>query len=1027
MSEHLDSIAQFELRGLLGEGGMGRVYRAWDRRLQRPAALKFLRSEDPRVAERLSLEARLQASLDHPHVCKVYDTGEWEGKPYIVLQLIEGRSLEELAPRLDLPQKLELMAQVAEAVHEAHRRGLVHRDLKPANILVEEGREGALHAFVTDFGLARLGESSGLTQEGYAPGTLPYMAPEQLAGSGPLDFRSDIYSLGATLYALVTGHPPFSEGADPALPSGLSRWLNFGDAAGQRLSLIQRVLDETPRPLGAEAKELPRGLEQLVQLCLEKRPAHRLPSARALAEDLRRILRGEPIQARPLPRAERAALWLQRHRGLALAAAAALVAAGLSGAYALRASWRAQRLAALGAEMGGLAKEMESGMRMARLSPIHDLAPDKTKVRDEMARIQARAAELGSASEGPVRYALGRGHLALREYKAAEADLRLAQKAGFRSPDFPLALGQVLAERYRQEHIDAKNIQDPVRRKAALDAVDRDYRRPAIEALRSYLGGHPEQKDFLDAYIAYIDGRNEEARAALHEVAAREPGLYEAPLLEGDALLELSRAAMGEGRLDEALKLTQQAIARHRAAVDVGRSDANLWAFLAKDYAQALQLSDILHLPMELPPEAYAAADAALRVDREEQRSYLSKVDLLDVEADHRQRNGQDSSAQIDAAYALAREACALPTADNLPFERLSEALNSRVTLIEAHSGDTGPTAEEGLRAAQEAERRAPESFVAHYMAGAMALYLAQAQVRAGADPRPIMASSTFPEMGRALELGSDKPLSTLALAQLHQWLGTYEQGHGLPWEAEDRASTAAYEEGLRLSPQNGTIQLTYAVALARAADSDRARGLDPAPRLARLRQLAAAASPETRKAMASLLLLADTVELRWAEAQGRGAPEALAQGQQLAAELQPGAAKDADSAMALGLWQLALADRGPAGAPAALAKAQAFFQAMDRLGRSSDALYPEALSLCRLGRPGPALACLDRLDQLDRGQQLPRWLRGLAELQLARSASGVEAARHRDAARQLLPKEAPPGARAEFGSLWPGSSELSR
>src|SRR5690242_16336608 len=188
---------------------MGRVHRAWDRELERFVALKFIRGGDPSLASRLIVEARLQSSIDHPHVAKIYEVGMLDDEPFIAMQLVKGQSLDELSRGLPLETKIRLVIQVASAVQAAHQAGLVHRDLKPGNILVEPAPDGSLHPYLTDFGLARGAEASGLTSLGFAAGTLPYMSPEQASGEGPVDFRSDIYGLGATLYALLTGHPPF--------------------------------------------------------------------------------------------------------------------------------------------------------------------------------------------------------------------------------------------------------------------------------------------------------------------------------------------------------------------------------------------------------------------------------------------------------------------------------------------------------------------------------------------------------------------------------------------------------------------------------------------------------------------------------------------------------------------------------------------------------------------------------------------------------------------------------------------------
>lgn len=191
----------------VGEGGMARVFKGYDPELRRPVALKFVRVNDPDLAQRLIREARAQARVTHPNVCKVYEAGEEQGVQFIAMQYVEGKNLCQAGAGLELPQKLALIRQVAEAVHAAHQVGLIHRDIKPSNILTEM-RGGAGIPFVMDFGLARELGAVSATMSGIAVGTPPYMSPEQARGE-VVDRRSDVYSIGATLYELMTGTPPF--------------------------------------------------------------------------------------------------------------------------------------------------------------------------------------------------------------------------------------------------------------------------------------------------------------------------------------------------------------------------------------------------------------------------------------------------------------------------------------------------------------------------------------------------------------------------------------------------------------------------------------------------------------------------------------------------------------------------------------------------------------------------------------------------------------------------------------------------
>ena len=187
---------------------MGRVYLAYDPVLRRNVALKFVRGDDPELVHRFVSEAQAQARVEHERVCKVYEVGEVQGQPFIAMQYVEGRSLLDLIRELSLEQKVMVMQQVTEGVHAAHRAGLIHRDIKPTNILVERGEDGRWKPYVMDFGLARDWQREA-TVTGTVLGTPHYMAPEQARGEvSQLDRRADVYSLGATLYVMLTGKTP---------------------------------------------------------------------------------------------------------------------------------------------------------------------------------------------------------------------------------------------------------------------------------------------------------------------------------------------------------------------------------------------------------------------------------------------------------------------------------------------------------------------------------------------------------------------------------------------------------------------------------------------------------------------------------------------------------------------------------------------------------------------------------------------------------------------------------------------------
>jgi len=278
----------------LGRGGMGVVYLARDTRVDRVVAIKVLlgggfAGEVPR--QRLLSEATTVARLDHPNIVRLYEVGEFEGVPYLVLEYVSGETLRQrILQQLFTPtQAAEVVATLARAVEHAHANGVIHRDLKPQNVLLVSGPGDVLVPKLTDFGIAkRLGEGSELTGTGVLLGTPAYMAPEQAASRREaISPRTDVYSLGAILYELLTSRPPYPDDDPP--------------------QVALRVLLETPTPPRSVRPTTPPGLEAICLKCMEKSPERRYSTALELAEDLDRWLRGEVPSARPPSRFKRIA------------------------------------------------------------------------------------------------------------------------------------------------------------------------------------------------------------------------------------------------------------------------------------------------------------------------------------------------------------------------------------------------------------------------------------------------------------------------------------------------------------------------------------------------------------------------------------------------------------------------------------------------------------------------------------------------------------------------------------------------
>jgi WD40 repeat protein/tRNA A-37 threonylcarbamoyl transferase component Bud32 len=336
------TLGDCEVLKEIDRGGMGIVYKARQKRLNRPVALKVIRRAelaDAGEVDRFRRDAEHLAALDHPNIVKLYEVGDYDGLPYLVMQLIDGDSLARCLPRYaaDPRAAARLVATSARAVHHAHQRRILHRDLKPANILIDA--DGQPH--VTDFGLARKIEGSGdATPSGAVVGTPEYMAPEQARGDTALTTAADVYGLGAVLYALLAGRPPFQ--------------------AGSTLETLRQVCEQEPTPPSRFQPRADRDLQTVCLKCLDKEPGRRYGSAEALADDLERWLRGEPIVARPGTAWERVAKWARRRpAAAALAAVSGLAAVLLVVVLAVSNRLIAQRQSETESALGEKGKAME--------------------------------------------------------------------------------------------------------------------------------------------------------------------------------------------------------------------------------------------------------------------------------------------------------------------------------------------------------------------------------------------------------------------------------------------------------------------------------------------------------------------------------------------------------------------------------------------------------------------------------------------------------------------------------------------
>ncbi len=759
----LPRIGRYRILSELGRGGMGVVYLAYDEQMRREVALKTVHGGEaahPRLVERLLREARTAGALDHPGIVRIYDVGEVGGVTYFAMAYVKGRTLRAALAAKEFPtlrDRVVALHAAAAAVAHAHERQVIHRDLKPGNILLDG--EGRVH--VLDFGLARhLEEGTRITASGESMGTPAYMPPEQALGEaskvGP---AADVYALGAILYEVLTGHPPF-EGANA-------------------MEVLARLVHEDPRPPRLLDARIPEDLETICLRALRREPERRYPTAGPLADDLGRWLRGEAIAARRETAIERAMRWLRRHRALAALAAAVLVALTVTAVAGVQAAAERREKDRLGREVLGALREMvgcyfdsallvrRAGGGMAEvesrfLGPLQQAA----------ARVVAQAPDL---AEPHVH--LGRFHRVILRFDEARAEL---DRALAKDPDHAVARYESVvllvracaerAERLRRERRrdDARRAHSgaPARPRPTLDdlAGEDEVLRTLRSALREEVARMVRQAQSparpgadviprarLDGarglQLVYASARTEdfaEARRLLGSAVAADPTLVEAH--EAIAQLESEE------------KQPERALAACDAGLAIDRGYVPLLILrggLLHDRAYAL--FDRGENPDPTLVRAEADFTRALELQPGDPRAWLGRSRVRGDQAWYTAEAGDDSTALWEAAESDALAAVRLDPGDASAWTALAQWRRNRGEWLQERGVDPEPAwtqAEADLAQALVADPNSAEAFGERSM---LLTSLAILRLGQGGDGAALFARADE-DMVRAMKLGHTRP-----------------------------------------------------------------------------------------------------------------------------------------------------------------------------------------------------------------------------------------------------------------------------
>ena len=807
---HQPSVGRYILGPVLGLGGAGEVREAWDVVLCRTVALKVLRKMEPVGLIRFMHEAQIQSRVVHPNICRIYDVDNSGGVPKIAMQLVRGPTLAKLAPELTVRRIAIILAQVAEAIHAAHRLQLIHRDLKPSNILLERDLTGAWIPYVCDFGLAMAMDEPSLTLGPGLIGTPAFMAPEQITGDrrlvGP---ATDVYALGATLHFALYGEAPPAE-----------------------LKLQRHGVFPPSRNPGPD---LPRDLETILVKSMERDPERRYGSALSLAEDLWLFAQGAPIHARPVGALEHRWRQLRRYRTAILAV---LVAAAVLGGGRLVEMGRLTREHAAKAEAERFfmleAADLEKEVRLEKMMPIHDLRPMRAHLQGRMANIRGRMRAQGPFAQGPGHFALGRARFMLRDYPGAREELEQAWASGFQTADVAWLLAQALvADAYAGTNAAIFSTGLAAPGSAALAR-----RVQALVELGKFAeGASPE---YGEALVAYLQGDYRQAADLAHTVFKARPWQSEAATLESILRSNLGRQLFDQGDLRGAEKSYRGAMAAAQRFVDIGHSDPFTYHayFIA---AQRLAFFQAARgaLPLTLIEQFSARCGQALSLDPTQKELQDDWVAFRVIRAWRLQSLGRDPRTELQAALAFLDTWQREPVAAELRADRMLIH-----ALLAERSISRGEDPRPDLAAALDNLGHTAGFRPRDYLGDVLNLK-ARIEAARGQDPRPTLADA-LARMQAQLEQGASWTLFETA-AESWRLRADWEASNGLEAQSSLQHCQALVDLALHI---NGASSTGHALKGLTEVMEARLHAEARTPHLARAREqllLARALGPKGR------------------------------------------------------------------------------------------------------------------------------------------------------------------------------------
>lgn len=781
-------IGAVRLDKVVGQGGMGTVWSAFDTRLGRPVAAKFLRSGSrlgTAARARFLREAQLLSRLNHPSICQIYDLVVVDDLDCLLLELVDGETLEHWR-RSEPPLKarLEIAAAIADALVVAHRRGVVHRDLKPENLMVTA--DGSLK--ILDFGIARSLDAATVaapqaeaaihaggttTMPGGIVGTPAYMSPEQARGE-PVGVATDIYSLGLVLQSLFCDRPAHPRGSEAR-------------------ALLERVAVGSSEPAtGADP-----AVCALIEAMKRHDPTSR-PAAAEVAQRLRAIAEA--------PRRKRRRLMVGLAAGVVVAAlASAMVVMVFSRAEAKRRLAAAQRA---GAEVSAI----ETRLRTAALLPLHDLRPERQHVIDTLTRLEADVAAYSDAA--PVYYAIGRGHLGLGNIREALDHMLEAWGLGFEQPQVARAVGVAFGELYQAALLDAGR--GPASARAgAVERAEREFRDPAVVWLgRAGSSGNDPESLLTQAALASYQEHWDEALRLAEAAFAAAPGIFEARRLQGAVHLTRGRKLKLAGDNTAATEHFKAADRALTEATTIARSELRS---LTQRCQATIALVELAHGTGEESKVAFDHAEpgclSALVADPEDPELLETISNLYYIRSWTLETAAGDASEPARQAVEFGRRAVTVAPERTQSHYVLGSALRqlAQVSSDRGARVDIHAEAADHLRLAIDLD---PRSAPAHHSLATLQWDLAFDEYTRGEDPTTRFAEA-MERFRTTIELAPDSSASGLIMiGSASGMTGLYYLERGRDPQDWLRRSIDAFEQAMALRPGSpwpvGNVAMAY-------------------------------------------------------------------------------------------------------------------------------------------------------------------------------------------------------------------------